>query len=321
MDQKIDFRHKLRNLGHTLLLIGGMSMLLALCSELLFGEGIWFWVFCAVMLTMFTLPETSSHWLLRLYHARPLFPESAPQLTLLIAELSRRAALKHTPMLYWVPSPTVNAFTVGTSHNAAIGITDGILQLLSPRELAAILAHEISHIAHNDIKLMGLADVISRLTHVMSVLGFMLILLSLPLMVVGVASVSFAAILLLIIAPVLSAFLQMGLSRIREFDADREAARLTGDPEGLALALQKIEQQYARGWQRLLFPGYREPEPSLLRTHPHAAERIHRLLELRGRPQWPASSSVWKISNLEKLPDSYRATQKPKHRGLFGIWR
>jgi len=319
MDQGTAARHKLRNLGHTLLLIGGMSLLLAVCSELLFGKGIWPWVFFSVAVTMFTLPDIPPHWLLRLYQARPLQPQEAPLLLRLVQELSQRAGLNHSPSLYWVPSHLANAFAVGRRNHAAIAITDGLLQHLSPRELAGVLAHEISHVANNDMRLMGLADVISRLTHMMSVVGILLILISFPFMILGITPVPFLAMLLLLIAPTLSALLQLGLSRIREFNADVEAVRITGDPEGLASALGKIDLQYGSGWQRILFPGYRETEPSLLRTHPNMQERIQRLMEIAGRPEGPGAPLTHLYDRHEKLPDSLQVTRRPKHR--FTLWR
>lgn len=127
MDQSRALKHKLRNLGHTFVLIGGMSLLLALCSELLFGDGVWYWVFLGVAFIIFTLPEVSSHWVLRLYQARPLLPNAAPQLAMVIQELARRAGLERKPGLYWIPSHTVNAFAVGTRNDAAIAVTDGLL--------------------------------------------------------------------------------------------------------------------------------------------------------------------------------------------------
>ncbi|MES9870551.1 MAG: zinc metalloprotease HtpX [Sedimenticola sp.] len=321
MDQETATRHKLRNLGQTLLLIGGMSLLLAMCSELLFGGGVWLWVFVGVAIIMFTLPDVSPRWLLRMYQARPLYFEQAPQIVLLSQELAKRAGLDRTPSLYWIPSRTVNAFSVGSKDDAAVAVTDGLLQLLSPRELAGVLAHEISHVTNNDMRLMGLADVISRMTHMMSIIGLFLVLLSLPLMLLGIASISLLAVLLLIAAPTLSALLQLGLSRIREFDADLEAARITGDPEGLASALGKIEQRHGSLWQQILFPGYRDPEPSLLRTHPDTGERIQRLLVLKGEQRRLGEPLTRLYSNPQVLPNSYRVVRRPRHRIIFGVWR
>ncbi|OQX48459.1 MAG: hypothetical protein B0D87_05510, partial [Candidatus Sedimenticola endophacoides] len=180
-----------------------------------------------------------SRWVLRLYNARPLLPSAAPALSGLTRELARRAGLERVPVLYWIPSRTVNAFSVGSRDDAALALTDGLLRLLSPRELAGVLAHEISHVSNNDMRLMGLADMISRPTHLMSVLGLLLMLLSLPLMMFGMAMFPLSGMLLLLAAPGISALLQLGLSRVREFDADLEAARITGDPRGLASALAK----------------------------------------------------------------------------------
>lgn len=320
MNQKLSAQHKLRNLIHTLLLIGGMSLLLAICSELLLGEGVWPWVFIGVAIVIYTLPDLSSHWVLRLYQARPFSPRDAPQLIDLTRELARRAGLDQAPKLYWIPSQTVNAFAVGNRNNATIAITDGLLGLLTPRELAGVMAHEMSHISNNDMRLMGLADIISRMTHAMSMVGLFLILFSLPLMLLGVAMISFWGALLLLFAPTLSALLQLALSRIREFDADLEAAGLTGDPQGLASALSKIDQRHGSLWQRLLFPGYRDPEPSLLRTHPDTDERIERLMELSGRPDGFEPTMARQYFQPVILPPDYRVIRVPRHRMMFGIW-
>ena len=76
------------------------------------------------------------------------------------------------------------------------------------------------------------------------------------------------------------ALVQLGLSRTREYDADRAAAELTGDPEGLVRALVKLERRVGRFWEEILLPGRRIPEPSLLRTHPPTESRIRRLRDL-----------------------------------------
>jgi heat shock protein HtpX len=108
-----------------------------------------------------------------------------------------------------------------------------------------------------------------------------LLLLNLPLILVSQVTISWGAILLLILAPNLSALTQLALSRNREYDADLNAARLTGSPEGLARALARIERVQG-GWPgRVFVPGRRVPESSLLRTHPETEERITRLTALK----------------------------------------
>jgi heat shock protein HtpX len=93
---------------------------------------------------------------------------------------------------------------------------------------------------------------------------------------------------LLVFAPQLTTLLQLALSRAREYEADLDAAGLTGDPAGLASALAKLERFQRGMWEQILMPGYRLPEPSLLRSHPPTEQRIARLRELEGR----ASASV-----------------------------
>ncbi|WP_275096355.1 zinc metalloprotease HtpX [Sedimenticola hydrogenitrophicus] len=321
MNQSLTAEHRLRNLLHTLLLIGGMALLLALISGVLFGKGVWPWVFVGVILAMSTLPDISPHWLLRLYHARRLHPQQAPDLTRLMEQIGHRAGVTPTPALYWIPSSAINAFSVGSRDEAAIALTDGLLQLLSPRELAGVLAHETSHIANHDMRLMNLADVISRLTHMLSLTGILLALISLPLVLLGMAPLPLLGLLLLIAAPTLSALLQLGLSRVREFQADLSAAHITGDPVGLASALGKIEYRQTSLWRRILLPGYRDPEPSLLRTHPETAERVWRLLELRDDPEMPNYPILPDDVRGGRLPGDFGRVRSPRHRLFFRIWR
>ncbi len=94
------------------------------------------------------------------------------------------------------------------------------------------------------------------------------------------ASLPWGPILLLLAAPSISALGQLALSRNREFEADLGSTELTGDPLALASALRKMEAPSHRLLERVLFPGPRIPDPSLLRTHPPTKERVRRLLEL-----------------------------------------
>jgi heat shock protein HtpX len=170
----------------------------------------------------------------------------------------------------------------------SIAITDGMLRTLTLRELTGVLAHELSHIRNNDLWIMNLADSISRLTSAMAFMGTLLVFVSLPLMLFGAVSFPLILVILLVFAPTIGSLLQLALSRAREYDADLDAAGLTGDPVGLASALEKLERLQVGGWERIMFPGRRMPDPSLLRTHPPTEERIRRLLSLRGSSVRPA---------------------------------
>ena len=172
----------------------------------------------------------------------------------------------------------------GSRSNAAIAVTDALARSLTPRELAGVLAHEVSHVAHDDVKVMAFADMVSRFTSFMSTVG----LFSLFFNLFGVAraagtQVPWFAVVVLLAAPTVGGLLQMALSRTREFDADLGAIALTGDPDGLASALAKLERAQGRVWENILLPSGRIPDPSVLRTHPLTSDRIARLRALRAR--------------------------------------
>ncbi len=143
-----------------------------------------------------------------------------------------------------------------------------------------MLAHEIAHITNEDLRVMRLADSVSRLTSLLALMGQIAILLNLPALLVGAAEVYWPGLLLLAASPQLALLAQLGLSRVREFDADRLAAELTGDPQGWRPRWRKSSGSAALAcW---LWPGW--GNPPCLRTHPATQERIARLLTLAHGP-------------------------------------
>jgi len=281
VDSHIWRQYALVNRLQSLLLLAVMVGFLSLLGWLLWGvDGIFWLLLLGFVLVLFN-PVTSPWLIMRMYGARRLTSAQAPTLDSALRELARRAGLPRTPALFYIPSTMVNAFTVGRPNEAVIAVTDGLLRSLDTREAIGVLAHEVSHIRNNDMWVMGMADLFSRLTSLLSVLGQFLLLLNLPLIMLSHVNINWFAILLLIFAPTLSALAQLGLSRTREYEADLSAARLTGDPEGLAKALAKIEQRSGSLLERIFLPGRRIPEPSLLRTHPPTQERVRRLLALQ----------------------------------------
>ncbi len=282
MNQGRIINHRLTNWIHSLALIAAMLGLLAVVGLLLGGMGGLFWASALGALLLLFSRRIPSHFLLRLYGARALSRREAPQAHQLLEEISRRAGLSAAPGLYYIPNGITNALTVGDREGAAIAVGEGLFRRLNRRELAAILAHEISHIRHNDIRVLRFAEVVGRSTQFLSFFGQLLLFFNLPLLLLGRATISWFAILLLIGAPTVSGLLQLALSRTREFDADLGAARLTGDPGGLIQALRKLEFYNTNPLRRLLFPGYEAREPSLFRTHPSTQERARRLQSLLG---------------------------------------
>lgn len=275
-------RHRFDNNFQTLLLMTAMIALLAGLGVALGGAG-WIVLFlsASLLLLLFT-PKFGPALYLRLQRARLITAESNPGLYQILVEVCQRAKLSQIPKLYYLPSPHYNAFAMGSGRNASISITHGLLDKFETRELAGIIAHEVSHIRNKDTVVMSYANMIRRFATFLSRLGLFLVLINLPLVIFGQSTISWLAVLLMIAAPSLATFLQLGLSRTREYAADATAAYLTGDPKGLAMALARlkaIHDQKIGGWKGLLFPVKREV-PSLMRTHPPTKDRIERLAKL-----------------------------------------
>jgi heat shock protein HtpX len=220
-------------------------------------------------------------------------------------------------VLYYLPSNMMNAFSVGTPENSAIGMSDALLNTLTMRELVGVLAHEISHIQHNDVRLMSYADIISRITSALSLTGFLLIFFNLPLFFLGLVTISWFVLGVLIVAPKIMTFLQLSLSRMREFDTDRQAVLLTGDPDGLAMALGKLEAFEPSIFDIFFHRGHRSSNPSTLRTHPDTKERIRRLLSLKEHPK-----QTLKYSNNDRfaIPAHYQKSIRKPRWHFGGLW-
>jgi len=276
----VSARHRLLNLAQSALLLGLMAAIAWVSVTAILGPETGAMVALGMVAGLILAPDLSRRMILSAYQAQRLTGRDAPGLVGALAELARRAGLPRAPALYRVPSSLPNAFAMGTPEDSSICVTDGLLELLDGRELAGVLAHEVGHIANRDLWVMGVADVMSRLVSLASWVGQFLLLLNLPLLMAGLVHVPWSVVALLIFAPTLMALVQLGLSRTREYDADRAAADLTGDPEGLIRALGKLDRLTGRFWEEIFLPGRRIPDPSLLRTHPPTESRVRRLREL-----------------------------------------
>lgn len=249
---------------------GGAGMLLALA--LAAAMNLWAYWFSDTMV-------------LKLYRAREVDASSAPELYATVAELARRASLP-MPKVYLIDEAQPNAFATGRNpEHAAVAATTGILQLLSARELRAVLAHELSHVVHRDI----LTSTITA-----SIAGAISTLANFGMFFGGRDDQRnpLIALLVLIVAPFAAMLIQLAISRGREYEADRGGAELSGDPRALADALGKIER-YAQGVPletaethpatahlMIINPLADGGLSGLFRTHPPTAERIHRLLAM-----------------------------------------
>ncbi|MEY6432431.1 zinc metalloprotease HtpX [Thioalkalicoccus limnaeus] len=313
--------NRVRNLLQSVALIWSLAVLLGYLAWVIGGVFFAMAALGAVLVLSLASPQASPRLVLPLYHGRFLSDWEAPRIRAIVAELARRAGLSRVPHLYYIPSPVMNAFATGHRNESVIALSDGLLRRLTHRELAGVLAHEVSHIANDDIQVMAFADLVSRITNLLSLAGQVLLLISLPLAILTGIPIPWLTILVLVLAPTLSALVQLALSRNREYEADRRAAELSGDPEGLALALTKIERIQGPLWERILMPQRKVPDPSLLRTHPPTEDRIKRLIDLAPRQRKPLSIEIPQQVIASELATLLRPNTPLRPRSRFGgLW-
>ena len=247
------------------------------------------WAAVMFGLALLFVPSLPPELLMRLYRARKVLPHPGDQLSDMLDVLTERASLPARPTLYVVPSMAVNAFAAGKPERSVIAITEGLLRRLTLREIAGVLAHEVSHVRNNDLWVMGVADALTRATQAMAFVAVFLGVLNIVAAFQGEQYATWWAILFLYLAPMISNLLQLALSRAREFDADLEAAQITGDPLGLAAALRSLEETTGRMWEDVMLPapGRRVAYPSLFRSHPSTEERVRRLVAVSATPGLP----------------------------------
>lgn len=293
-------KHKSLNFIQSIAFMLLMALLLRYLALTLGGTAFAWLAFIGVVLMYAFNKVIAPYVSLFLTRARPLHYHEAPELFNIMRTLAQQAELQHTPRLYYLPTELMNAFAVGRPDNAVIALSDGLLRRLTTTEIAGVLGHEMSHIKNNDMRVMGFAEMSSRLTKILSWLGQLLLMLNLPLVLFGMVKLHWGPILLLIAAPILSDLIQLALSRVREFNADLGSAMLLGNPEPLASALQKMEIYQGTLLDRLFPFRRRETESSLLRTHPPTTERIQRLQQFREtkvyRPENTPLAMKWRVN-------------------------
>lgn len=268
-------QHRYKGQLTVALLLAAITAVLLLSANLIAGVNGMIVAAALIGVGVMSARSVAPAFVMQMFNAKPIDPHEWPEAYNTVNALRQRAGLEVIPNLYCLPGAAMMAFSTGSHEKPVIALSKGALQHLSSRELHGIVAHELAHVASGDMTLLMLSEVIARLTRTIATLG---LLLAIWLTVAGDVRVPVVTIIVLAIAPTVVSLLQLALSRNREFDADDYAADLTGDPAGLALALQKIEREQVSIWRRLFQPYVRGDVPTLLRSHPKTEERIARLM-------------------------------------------
>ena len=229
---------------------------------------------------------------LSMYGAQPVSREDLPRVYDVVERMTQRVGLP-MPKIYVIPTDSPNAFATGRNpSHASVAVTQGILNLLDDEELEGVLAHELGHVRNRDILISSVA----------ATLAGAITFLARGLMWAGMfggygdrddrdRGGGFAAILMMILAPIAALLIQMAISRSREYEADHTGANTTGNPYALARALQKLDA-WSKRRPLIASPSTAhlfivapliggDTLANLFSTHPPIAKRIERLT---GRP-------------------------------------
>lgn len=173
--------------------------------------------------------------------AQPISREQSPRLYAVMERLAAKANLP-VPKLYMIPEDAPNAFATGRNpHHASVAVTQGLMELMNDDELEGVIAHELSHVRNYDILTSSIAATIAgAITWVASMGRWAMIFGGWGERDDDREGGGLAAIVMLIVAPIAAALLQLGISRQREYQADASGARMVGHPYGLISALEKL---------------------------------------------------------------------------------
>lgn len=275
---------------YRLRVFGLMAALTALVTVLggYFGGrqgAILFFVLAAIM--NFGMYWFSDRAVLKMYKARIIEAHDAPELYAMVDRLRQRADLP-MPVVAIAPQPQPNAFATGRNPSkAVVCFTQGLLQLVTPEELEGVTAHELAHIKHRHMLVSTVAATMAGAIGILASIARWGVIFG------GGRDDDnnpIALIVMAIVAPIAAAIVQFAISRQNEFMADRTAAEITGNPMGLAHALQRLEATAHRIPMKVNPAGAQlaivnplaggKGMISLFRTHPPTEDRVAKLQEI-----------------------------------------
>ncbi len=262
-----------------------MIVLFALIGRALAGPGGMMIAFVFAIGVNFFSYWFSDKIVLKMYRAQEVSEQDAPELVRMVDRLRRRADLP-MPRVCIIPKDTPNAFATGRNpDNAVVAVTQGILRTLDRDELEGVIAHELAHIQNRDILTSSIAATLASAITLLARFGFFF----------GGGRDRgglLGGLLMLILAPIAAILIQTAISRTREYAADRDGAKISGNPRGLAHALARLSQANERrpmqaGSESTAhlfivnpFSGGMSGLANLFSTHPPMEERIERLNQM-----------------------------------------
>jgi len=227
---------------------------------------------------------------LAMYRAQPVTREQLPRAYSIVERLTQKVGIP-MPKIYVIPTQSANAFATGrTPNHASVAVTQGILSLLNDEELEGVLAHELGHVRNRDILISSIAATIAGAITYLAEIGRWGMLFGGYDRDENNRGGGFAALFMLILAPIAAFLIQMAVSRSREYQADETGAHFTGNPYALASALSKLDAYSKRlplqatpstAHLFIIQPFLGMNLMNLFQTHPPIAKRIERLT---GRP-------------------------------------
>lgn len=200
-------------------------------------------LYFAIIFSLFM--NLTSYWFsdkiaLALHHAKPVEPESNPELYRVLENLTITAGLP-MPKFYLIEDPAPNAFATGRDpKHAVVAVTSGLLEILDRSELEGVLAHELSHIGNRDMLVSTMAVVLVGFISMLSDIFSRSLFFGRRDRGKGGGALVLVGLVLSIAAPIIAVLIQLAISRKREFLADATGSLLTRYPQGLAAALKKI---------------------------------------------------------------------------------
>ncbi len=269
----------------TMFLMIILTVILMVAGELLLGEGGLIIAFGIALVMNFFAYWYSDKMAITMTRSRPLKESEGPEVYGAVRKLAENSNMP-MPRIYLMPTDQPNAFAAGRNpSNSVVAVTQGLVRMLNQQELEGVLAHEMAHIRNRDILVSTMAAVIAGALMMISRLGMYGMMFGgrreggHPIMLI----IKLAA---LILAPLAAILIRMAISRTREYQADSTGAVISGNPEGLASALQKMENHArkrplqvneAASHMFIVNPLSAKGLSGLFSTHPPIQERVKRL--------------------------------------------